>query len=253
MRGPTTRTPGIGKQDPVLGKVGGEEDDEDHLDQLRRLAADRPDVQGEPAPVDVAPEHERQGEQREPAGRPRVAVEPQPAVRSHDHRSRRRDREGDQEPGELEGAEPELEGPELLGHEVLGKPFHQEEPDAAEEAGRRQEDLVETAAGERQRDMRQEQRAEVDDQAGRVRRTDGSRPGEPERQASHDQGGARGHQQGKLARPGPRARERGKRRRSRSARDAHATPRSRRNRTSPIAISSPNPRGAVPETTAPFT
>ena len=69
-----------------------EEHDEDHLQQLRRLAGQRADRQRQARAVDVAAEHERQQQQRDARRRPRVLVGPQPGVRAdreREHRDRR--------------------------------------------------------------------------------------------------------------------------------------------------------------------
>ena len=70
----------LDEEGPVLRQVAGQEDDQDHLQELRRLAAERPDGEGQALAVDLAPGNE--GEQQEPhaEGRPRVLVEAQPGV-----------------------------------------------------------------------------------------------------------------------------------------------------------------------------
>ena len=76
----------LDEQRPVLGQVAGQEDDEDDLQQLRRLAAERADAQGQPLAADLRAEHEGQQQQGDADGRPRVLVAAQPAVRADDDR-----------------------------------------------------------------------------------------------------------------------------------------------------------------------
>ena len=46
----------LDQQRPVLGQVAGQEDDEDDLEQLRRLAAERPELEGQALAVDLGAE-----------------------------------------------------------------------------------------------------------------------------------------------------------------------------------------------------
>ena len=52
--GPTRVSCSI-EQRPVLRQVAGQEDDEDDLEELRRLAAERPDLEGQALAVDLGP------------------------------------------------------------------------------------------------------------------------------------------------------------------------------------------------------
>ncbi len=78
---------------PVLRQVAGQEDDEDDLEQLRRLAAERAELEGQALAVDLRAEHERQQQQADPDRRPGVLVAAQPAVGADDDPERRRDGE----------------------------------------------------------------------------------------------------------------------------------------------------------------
>ena len=70
----------LDQERPVLGQVAGQEHDEDHLQQLGRLAADRAEAEAEPLAVDLVAQEERRNEQGDAGRRPRVLVEAQPAI-----------------------------------------------------------------------------------------------------------------------------------------------------------------------------
>ena len=163
-------TPGVllDEELAVLGQVARQEDDEDDLEELGRLAAQRPELEGQPLAVDLGAEDERQQQQADPDRRPRVLVAPQPAIGADDDAERRGDDERAQEPDELDLGETELGAEERLGHEVLRQPLHEEQRDAAEHRDGRQQDLVRPAAGEHLRGVGHEQRGEVDREALRV-------------------------------------------------------------------------------------
>ena len=169
----------VGQQGAVLRQVAGEEDDEDHLQELGRLPGQRADREREAGAVDVAAEHERQQQQGDPGGRPRVLVGPQPGVRSDGEREDRDHRQRDQEPAELELAEPEHGVAELLDDELLRQPLHQQQADAAEERRGRQQHLVGAPTGQDERDVDDEQRDEVGHETAEVRGREVDRPGRP--------------------------------------------------------------------------
>jgi hypothetical protein len=54
------------QQRPVLGQVAGQEDDQDDLEQLGRLAAERPELEGQALAVDLGAEDEREQQQPTP-------------------------------------------------------------------------------------------------------------------------------------------------------------------------------------------
>ena len=154
----------------VLGEIGGEEDHEDHLEELRGLARDRADREREPGAVDVAAEDEREQQQADAGGGPRVLVGPQPGVRADRQRQRPDDAGRHQEPDQLEVAETEDEAEGGLHHEVLREALHEEEADAAQHRDGRQQHLVDPASGEDERDVDEADRAEIDREGDGVRR-----------------------------------------------------------------------------------
>ena len=79
----------LDQQRPVLGQVARQEHDQDDLEQLGWLAAQRADVQREPRAVRLAAEDEDEQQQRDPDGRPRVLVHAQPVVGAHGDREDR--------------------------------------------------------------------------------------------------------------------------------------------------------------------
>src|SRR6185503_16188557 len=160
------------EQGPVLREVAGEEDHEDHLQQLGRLAADRADRQAQPLAVDVVAEEEGRQEQRDAGGGPGVLVEPEPAVAPDGHRERRREPERQDEPGELDVPEPQLPRPDRLDDLGLRQPLHEQEADPAEHAGRRQEDLVHAPSGQDQDQVGDPQQPEIDRDVERVRQAE---------------------------------------------------------------------------------
>ena len=207
----------VGEQGAVLRQVRRQEHDEDHLQQLRRLAGQRPDGQRQPRAVDVAAEHEGQQQQGDARGRPRVLVGPQPGVRADHQREHRDHGQREEQPAELQLAEAELRVAELLDDEVLRQPLHQQQADAAQHGRRREEDLVGAATGEHERQVDDEQGHEVDDQAAQVRRHEvegaegtagaqvllGAEAG-AERRAAHEQGHGDEPEQGQLGPAQPR-------------------------------------------------
>ena len=76
----------VGQQRPVLRQVARQEHDQDDLEQLGRLPADRPDAQGQERPVRLLAEHERQQQQADPDRRPGVLVATQPGIGADDDR-----------------------------------------------------------------------------------------------------------------------------------------------------------------------
>ena len=205
-------------------------------------------------PLISVPKHERQQQQPDADGGPRVLVAAQPACRS-----------GRRSPSVVAtssasssqtswtSARPSSVAEERLGDEVLRQPLHQQERDPAEQRDGRQQDLVGPAAGEHLGDMGGEQR-----RRGRSRGRAG-RPGAnapvtvaPERQAAdhereRDQGeqprlrasaAAAGSDRGSAAVAGRSARAD-----ARGAPARHRRARSSRNRTWPTWSSSPKPSG----------
>ena len=156
----------LDEERPVLGQVPGEEDDEDHLEQLGRLAGDRADRQAQALAVDVVPEDERREQQGDAGGRPRVLVEPQPEIAPDRDREGGGQAERQHQPGELDVAEPELPRTDGLDDLVLGQPLHQEQADPAEHRRRREEDLVHPPPGQHQRQVAQAEQPEVDQRGG---------------------------------------------------------------------------------------
>ena len=123
----------LDEQGAVLRQVAGQEDDQDHLEQLGRLAAERPELDGQALAVDLGAEHEGQQQQADPGRGPRVLVAAQPAVRADDDRQGRHDGQGDEQPDELDLGEPERGAEERLLDEVLRQPLHQQQRDPAEQ------------------------------------------------------------------------------------------------------------------------
>ena len=78
------------QQRPVLRQVAGQEDDEDDLEQLGRLAAERSELEGQALAVDLRAEDEGQQQQPDADRRPGVLVAAQPAVGADDDAERRR-------------------------------------------------------------------------------------------------------------------------------------------------------------------
>ncbi len=140
------------EQRPVLGEVAGQEDDEEDLEQFGGLTRQRPDLQVQPLAVDVATEEECDQEQADADGSPRVLVSPQPRIVANRDGEAGDDGHADEEPHQLRLRETA----EAAG-EVLRQSFHEEEPDPAKEADRRQQDLVGSPAGDDQHDVRREE------------------------------------------------------------------------------------------------
>ena len=247
------------------GEIAGEEDDEDHLQQLRRLAGDGPDRERQAGAVHVVPEHERQQEQHHARRGPRVLVAAQPDVAADGDGQHGDDRQPDHEPDQLRSREP-AEAP----GQRLRQALHQQEPDAAQQPDRRQQDLVRAPPGEHEREVHGEQRTEVDREQARIGRPEEVHgPGvavqlrcaealrraereAPDEQAKPDE--AKQHElppaetgcdpgSAGLAPDGAQA----------ACCGGHARARSSRSRACPIWISSPNAIGASPSTWLPLT
>ena len=90
------------EQRPVLRQIARQEDDEDDLEQLRRLAGERADLERQPLAVDLGAEHEGEEQQPDPGRRPGVLVAPQPAVGADDDPERRGHGQRAQQPDELD-------------------------------------------------------------------------------------------------------------------------------------------------------
>ncbi len=70
----------LDQQRPVLRQVAGQEDDQDDLEQLGRLAGDRPQLERQALAVDIGAEGECQEQQPDAGRSPGVLVAAQPAV-----------------------------------------------------------------------------------------------------------------------------------------------------------------------------
>ena len=134
---------------------------------------ERADLERQPLAVDHRPEHEREQQQTDPGRRPGVLVAAQPAVRADDDPERRRHRDRDQQPDELDLGQPEGGPEECLGDEVLRQPLHEQQRDAAEQGDGRQQHLVRPAPGQDLGEMGDEECRKVD-AAGPARRTAGT-------------------------------------------------------------------------------
>ncbi len=185
----------------VLREVARQEDHEDHLEELRRLAADRPDREREPRAVDVGAEDEREQQQGDADRRPRVLVAAQPGVGADDDRQRREDRDREDEPDQLDLGQPERRPEEVLRDEVLGQALHQQKRDPAEETDDRQQDLVRPATGEHLGEVRAEQGEHVDEQAARIGEAERPVDRRAEREAADHQRDADEGQQPRLLPP----------------------------------------------------
>ena len=78
----------LGQQPSVLGQVAGQEDDEDDLEQLRRLAGDGADAQRQARAAGDVAEDEHEQQQEDADRRPGVLVAAQPAVAADQHSGR---------------------------------------------------------------------------------------------------------------------------------------------------------------------
>ena len=120
-----------------------------------------------------------------PDGGPGVLVAPQPGVRAHDDREDRDDREGDQQPDELQlrrGASSVRRTSAVTSS--CGQALHEQEADAAEQSRRVGSSTWSVRRPARTNEMHDEQRAEVDEQRP-GHRAEGSRsPRAPRRIAS---------------------------------------------------------------------
>ena len=158
------------------------------------------------APLASSPEDEGQQQQADPGGRPGVLVATQPGVRADDDGQHADDRDGDEQPQQLDAGQAErvAEGGARL---VLGQSLHQQQTQAAEHAERRQQDLVGPPAGQDLGQVRGGQSGQVDGQTGRVGGLDDQRPigqegpGRPQGDAAGDQGEPDQDQQAQLAPP----------------------------------------------------
>ena len=159
----------LDEQGAVLREVPGEEHDEDHLEQFRRLTAERADDEGEPLPADVRAEHERQQEERDAGRGPGVLVLAEPAVRADNDRERRRDGQRQEQPDELDLAEP-FGAEEPRPDEVLRQPLHQQQADPTKHPDSGQQHLVRPPPRDDEREVRREQRAEVEGEGHGIQR-----------------------------------------------------------------------------------
>ena len=80
------------EQRPVLRQVARKEDDQDDLEELGRLAGEGTDGEGQALAVHLGAQDEREQQQADAGGGPRVLVPAQPAVRADDDPDDRRDR-----------------------------------------------------------------------------------------------------------------------------------------------------------------
>ena len=171
------------EQGPVLRQVAGQEDDEDDLEQLGRLAAERSELEGQALAVDLRAEDEGEQQQTDADRRPGVLVAAQPAVGPDDDAEGRRQGQRQQQPDELDLGQPELGAEERLGDEVLRQPLHQQQRDAAEQRHGRQQDLVGPPAGEDLGGVGGEEGGHVDRQPLRVVQRELAVDRRPERDA----------------------------------------------------------------------
>ncbi len=135
--------------------------------------------------------------------RPGVLVEAQPAVRAEADGDGRRHRQRHSEPQQLEVAEPERPGSHVLDDEVLREPLHEEQPEAAQEGGRRQDHLVEAPPGDDQDEVCRQQASCVERERTRIGQLDAAGALEAQREASHRKGGHDGREEEQLAPPRP--------------------------------------------------
>ena len=144
------------QQLPVVAQVGGEEDDDRELAELRGLERERPDPDAQVGAVDLLADarHAREEQQREPGGGDRVAVALEdPEVLEEDDRER-------------EEHEPERE-PAGLADRLLGvEPVDHDEPEAREHRGERQQVRVRVGQPEAHDEMRRHADAEEDRPVG---------------------------------------------------------------------------------------
>ncbi len=242
----------LGREErPVLREVSREEDDEDHLQELGRLAAERADDERQARAALVHPEDERESEEPEPGEGPRVLVHAEPRVGPDHDREHAHDREAEAEPEGLQLREAEVDGPDVLRHVVLREPDHEEEPQPAQHAHRREEDLVGAAAGEDLREVDERERDPVDDQEAPALHGRGAGPRHPQGEATRREDDVDEDEEERLApaRPGSEAGDAARRHR-RGGR--HRRPRSRRIRTRPTWTSSPTASGTTPSTRLPL-
>ena len=246
---------------PVLGQVAGQEDHQDDLEQLGRLSAQRPDLERQALAVDHRAEDERQQQQAHPGGRPGVLVAAQPAVGADDDAERRRDRQCDQQPHQLDLGQAEGRPEERLLDEVLWEPLHEQQRDAAEHRDRRQQHLVGPTPGQDLGQVGGQQRPEIDEHPLHVVQPERPVDRRPQRQAPDEQRDRDEAEQLELKPAWARAdraehawQRRCAGRGARAGRiDRHPAARSSRIRTWPICSSSPKPIGATPSTRRPLT
>ena len=117
----------LDQQRSVLRQVAGKEDDQDHLEQLGRLAAERPELDRQALPIDLRAEHEGQQQQPDADGGPCVLVATQPAIRADDDRECRQHGQRDEQPRQLDLGQAECRPEEGLLDEILRQPFHQQQ------------------------------------------------------------------------------------------------------------------------------
>ena len=139
----------LDEQRPVLRQVAGEEHDEDDLEQLGRLAADRAEPQASAAG------RRRRRRRRTSAAAARCRPPPTctcSAAASVSERTTIAERRGDaiarHQPDELDVAEAERRAADVERHEVLRQPLHEQQRDPAEQPDDGQQDLVGPPAGE---------------------------------------------------------------------------------------------------------
>ena len=251
----------LDEQRPVLRQVAGQEDDQDHLEQLGRLAAERPELEGQALAVDLGAEHERQQQQADPGGRPGVLVAAQPAVGADDDRrasSRRPARTSSQT--SWTSASPSVVPKNVWVTRSCGSRSisSSEIPPSIATVGSRTWSVRRPART--WASVGGEQRAEVD-RAGPARRTAGTarRPSPPARRCRRRGRARRARAAGARASAGAAGSGRGRAGSGRasawpaSSSAVIASARSRRIRTWPICSSSPKPSGATPSTRRPLT
>ena len=240
MTGPTRRTRASARSTRFSARYAAKKTTRMTLRSSDGCPLNGPMVSVRREPLTSDPKTNVSARRTRPGGRPGVLVEPEPAVGPERDGHRRRHGQRHAQPQQLELAEPERPRAHVLDHEVLRQAFHQEQPDAAEEGGGRQDDLVEAAPRDHEDKVGDQQSARIQDQRQRVGGLEAPRADEPEGQAPDGERGQDREDQVQLAAPEPRSREPGQGRRARVCREArHGRPRSRRRRMSPTWISPP--------------
>ena len=171
------RSAGAGQQRARLRQVSGDEDDEDDLEELAGLDADRPEVDPQLRPVDLVPEEQRGRQHRDAEGGPRVLVVTQdPVVAQPDGDGEHRD-DPDRDPEDLRRGHAQLDLPQARAGKVLRQPVEHHDPDAADGADRGEQELIATVPGQDEDEMGGDEDADVDQGEREITRLEASRSG----------------------------------------------------------------------------